>query len=107
MVLPAGALRPGKAVWRGSLAEDRPDLALQWVPEGNGDVTPESVPAGSLRSDVRIYIRMDVWLHTSLAIMGRIHDAPGGLCCTDTLAKAAVVPKRPTEPCPSGVAREL
>ena len=47
IVLPAGALRPGKAVWHGSLAEDCPDLALQWVQEGNGDVTPESVPAGS------------------------------------------------------------
>ena len=34
-------------MWRGSLAEHRPDVALQWIQERNGDVTPELVPAGS------------------------------------------------------------
>ena len=43
----AGTKRPGKAAWRKSLAEERHDLAKQWVRELNGDVTPESVSAGS------------------------------------------------------------
>jgi hypothetical protein len=47
IVLPAGAQKPGQAMWRGSLAEVRPDLVQQWIQEHNGAVTPESVPAGS------------------------------------------------------------
>ena len=31
----------------GSLAEERPDLARQWVSKSNGTVIPESVLAGS------------------------------------------------------------
>ncbi len=46
-LLSAGAQKPGKAVWRGSLAEERPDLVQQWIQESNVDVTPNSVPAGS------------------------------------------------------------
>lgn len=43
----AGTQRPGKGKWHRSLAEERPDLAKQWVKDPNGDVTPESVSAGS------------------------------------------------------------
>ena len=43
----AGSRRPGKALRHKSLAEERPDLAKQWVRDLNGDVTPESVSAGS------------------------------------------------------------
>ena len=43
----AGPHKPGKAHWHVSLAEARPDLVQQWTQERNGDVTPESVPAGS------------------------------------------------------------
>ena len=39
--------KPGKARRHENLAEKRPDLAQQWIQERNGDVTPESVPAGS------------------------------------------------------------
>ena len=46
-VLPADPQKPGKAQWHVSLAEERPDLAQQWIQERNGDLTPESVPAGS------------------------------------------------------------
>ena len=43
----AEILRPGKARWLGSLAEERPDLVKEWAQDLNGDVTPESTPAGS------------------------------------------------------------
>ena len=31
----------------GTLAQEQPDLAAQWDPEANGDITPETVQAGS------------------------------------------------------------
>ena len=34
-------------MWLGSLAEERPDLVKEWAKDLNGDVTPESTPAGS------------------------------------------------------------
>ena len=46
-VLAAGPQKPGKSWLNVSLAEERPDLVQQWIQVGNGDVTPESVPAGS------------------------------------------------------------
>ena len=46
-VIPAETLQPGKARWLGSLAEERPDLVKEWAQDLNGDVTPESVSAGS------------------------------------------------------------
>ena len=39
--------KPGKARWQGSLAVERPDLVEEWAQDKNGDVTPESVSAGS------------------------------------------------------------
>ena len=46
-VLPADPQKPGKAQWHVSLADERRDLAQQWIRERNGDLAPESVPAGS------------------------------------------------------------
>ena len=37
----------GRGILHGSLAEERPDLALQWVPESNGSQTPHSVSVAS------------------------------------------------------------
>ncbi len=41
----------GRSVWRGEndLASQRPDLAAQWHPVKNGDLTPEQVTIGSHR----------------------------------------------------------
>ena len=46
-IIPAETPRPGKAKWLGSLAKERPDLVKEWAQNLNGDVTPESTPAGS------------------------------------------------------------
>ena len=46
-IIPAETPRPGKARWLGSLAEERPELVKEWAHDLNGDVTPESTPAGS------------------------------------------------------------
>ena len=41
------SLADAKGITHGSLADEHPDLASQWVPESNGSQTPESVSAGS------------------------------------------------------------
>ena len=47
MIISVETPQPGKALWLGSLAEERPDLVKDWAQDLNGDVNPESVSAGS------------------------------------------------------------
>ena len=47
VIISAETPQPGKARWLGSLAEERPELVKEWAQDLNGEVTPESVSAGS------------------------------------------------------------
>ena len=47
MIISAETSQLGKARWLGSLATERPELVKEWAQDLNGDVTPDSVSAGS------------------------------------------------------------
>ena len=55
MIISVETPQPGKALWLGSLAEERPDLVKDWAQDLNGDVNPEFCFGG-------------INLHSSLAL---------------------------------------
>ena len=83
----------GRAVWRGynDLATTDPDLAAQWHPTKNGDLTPYDVTAGS-GTEVWWFLPYDdpkTGKHFDFEWSARIYSRTGGAGCPYLTGRAA------------------